>query len=297
MTNCKILFVDDDIIILNSVTRLMRKLSDIEIITSTSATQAFSILKNDTIDIVVSDFLMPEINGVDFLIHAKQEYPLLITLLLTGQATIPDVQKAINEAELFSFIVKPWNSDEFLEQIQKACQEAKRKKLQNLASQAFNEYQKSINIENEDIYVALAEWDEIYGPKPIGMYPEITHITKEDFVSQTFMIFVSIYGTQWLGQRSTVNLPLKYLNIDGRIYFDYVVSNEVRGGKKPIMLVILKKNIHPLIEKLFDTLVEPYITNLVNNWDKQNPDDISRSLFDLYTSIVTNIKIAFPLSI
>ena len=290
----KILFIDDEIAILKAITRLLRKVPDVDVITTTSMEKAFSLLETQAIDILVSDFLMPEINGVDFLIRAKHQYPSLICLLLTGHATVPDVQKAINEAELFSFIIKPWNDEEFLIQIQKACQEAKRQKLFSLVSQTSNEFKPVVSTDNKTLYVALAEWDEIYGPKPIDMYPEITHITKEEFASQTFMTFVSIYGTQWMGQRSAVNLPLKYLDVDGRVYFDYVESNAVRGGRMPIMLVILKKNIYPLEEKLLDLIVEPFITNLVENWYKRSSEEISNSLFTLQRSLVANMETAFP---
>ena len=164
----------------------------------------------------------------------------------------------------------------------------------SLVSQTSNEYKPVVSTDNKTLYVALAERDEIYGQKPIDMYPEIIHITKEEFASQTFMTFVSIYGTQWMGQRSAVNLPLKYLDVDGRVYFDYVESNAVRGGRMPIMLVILKKNIYPLEEKLLDIIVEPFITNLVENWYKRSSEEISNSLFTLQRSLVANMETAFP---
>ena len=113
-----ILCVDDESIILNSLDeQLSRNLkNNFEIEVAESAEEALEVfeelMKDVDIPIVISDYIMPGMKGDEFLkrIHALQ--PKTITILLTGQASIEGVSNAINHANLYRFIAKPWDQDD-----------------------------------------------------------------------------------------------------------------------------------------------------------------------------------------
>jgi FixJ family two-component response regulator len=104
--NEKILFVDDDRSILAANRRLLR--GHYEVITAHSGKQGIvEIKKNGPIAVIVSDFRMPEMDGVQFLSTARQITPDTVRILLTGQADMQATIDAINEGNIFRFLKKP----------------------------------------------------------------------------------------------------------------------------------------------------------------------------------------------
>lgn len=67
--------------------------------------------------VVISDWLMPGIKGDELLIQVHQKYPKIIKVMLTGQADAAAVQRAVQEADLYCCLYKPWKSKELIETI------------------------------------------------------------------------------------------------------------------------------------------------------------------------------------
>lgn len=67
--------------------------------------------------VVVSDWLMPGIKGDELLIKVHQKYPKIIKVMLTGQADTAAVQRAVEEADLYCCLYKPWQSKDLIETI------------------------------------------------------------------------------------------------------------------------------------------------------------------------------------
>lgn len=107
----KILLVDDESNILRAIARLLK---DYETTAVTSAEEALFIAKEVTFDLVISDFRMPGMDGLKFLIKFMQLQPDAIRMILTGYADLESAQKAINEAGVYRFINKPWNNIEII---------------------------------------------------------------------------------------------------------------------------------------------------------------------------------------
>jgi DNA-binding NtrC family response regulator len=74
--------------------------------------EALDILKEHEVDVVVSDHLMPSMDGLTFLKLVKNLYPHVIRIILTGHADLQMAIEAINEGEVFRFLTKPWNDIE-----------------------------------------------------------------------------------------------------------------------------------------------------------------------------------------
>ncbi len=105
----KILLVDDEPNVLRAISRLLR---DYDITALTSAEEALVITKHVKFDLVISDYRMPGMNGVQFLIKLMAIQPETIRMILTGYADLESAQTAINEAGIYRFINKPWNNVE-----------------------------------------------------------------------------------------------------------------------------------------------------------------------------------------
>ena len=120
--NEKILFVDDDISILSACKRLLS--SQYEVITVESGKQGIIALKeNGPIAVVVSDFRMPQMNGVQFLSSARQISPDTVRILLTGQADIQATIGAVNEGNIFRFLTKPCENPKLIKALNSAIEQ------------------------------------------------------------------------------------------------------------------------------------------------------------------------------
>lgn len=70
--------------------------------------------EEDRLVVVVSDWLMPGIKGDELLIRIHQKYPNMVKVMLTGQADAAAVKRAVNEADLYCCLYKPWNREELI---------------------------------------------------------------------------------------------------------------------------------------------------------------------------------------
>ena len=109
-----IVIVDDEDIVLTSLNSLLSLETDYEIKTFISANEALEYIKNGSVDLVVSDYLMPEMDGISFLSQVKILRPEAPRIILTGYADKENAIKAINDVGLFQYIEKPWNNDDIL---------------------------------------------------------------------------------------------------------------------------------------------------------------------------------------
>ena len=77
-----------------------------------SAQEALEILKNNHVDLIMSDQRMPDTTGVELLAEVEEKYPHLGKILLTGYSDLPAVVDAINKGSVDKYLSKPWNDTE-----------------------------------------------------------------------------------------------------------------------------------------------------------------------------------------
>jgi sigma-B regulation protein RsbU (phosphoserine phosphatase) len=106
-----VLVVDDDEIVLASLKSLLTLDTEYEVFTFQSPVEALEVARDLPVDVVISDFLMPDLNGLEFLARLKRIYPDVPRILLTGYADKGSAIEAINEIGLFQYIEKPWDND------------------------------------------------------------------------------------------------------------------------------------------------------------------------------------------
>lgn len=118
----KLLFVDDDQKVTQGIKRNLDDL-DYEIFTAQSGDEALEILSREPISVVVSDEKMPGMTGAEFLSKVKDIYPDTVRIILTGQASLEATVKAINEGEVYRFLLKPCNATELIFTIRQALKQ------------------------------------------------------------------------------------------------------------------------------------------------------------------------------
>ncbi len=110
----KIVVVDDEKIVTSAFKTLLKVEGFSDAAFFNNPLDAVEYLKTNAPDLVVSDFLMPEMNGLEFLTEVKKLYPEVSMILLTGYADKENAIRAINEVGLYKYIEKPWDNDDLL---------------------------------------------------------------------------------------------------------------------------------------------------------------------------------------
>jgi len=110
-----VLIVDDEEMVTMSLSTLFMLETEYNILTSNSPSEALEEIKDEEVDLVISDYLMPgEMNGVEFLLELKKLQPEAIRILLTAYADKENAIRAINEVGLYQYVEKPWDNDALL---------------------------------------------------------------------------------------------------------------------------------------------------------------------------------------
>jgi DNA-binding NtrC family response regulator len=119
-----ILCVDDEVVVLESLEiELRRAFADAYLYEfAESANEALEIideLVEDKVNIlaIVSDWLMPGMKGDELLVKIHLKYPQIITIMLTGQADEEAIKRAKQQANLYTYLHKPWQTDELIKAI------------------------------------------------------------------------------------------------------------------------------------------------------------------------------------
>mgnify|MGYP001130177048 CR=1 FL=1 len=118
----RILCVDDETNVLKSLRRLFLD-ENYEVLTAETGPEGIEILKNTaTVQLVISDYRMPGMNGVDFLRQVYEQWPDTIRIVLSGYADTAVVVEAVNDGHIYKFIPKPWNDNDLKATISNALE-------------------------------------------------------------------------------------------------------------------------------------------------------------------------------
>lgn len=160
MTTRAIVCVDDELIVLDSLKeQLKRRFGDnyyIEV--AESAEEALLVieeLQKDGIEIplIISDQIMPRIQGDELLIQIHAQYPKMLKILLTGQASTEAVVNAVNGANLYRYVTKPWDEADLCLTVTEALRsylQEQQLAQKNEALQKINEKLEQLNASLED---------------------------------------------------------------------------------------------------------------------------------------------------
>lgn len=113
-----VLFVDDEENILNSIKRAVltedfttAEGEEFTALFARNGMEALNIMKNQEISVLVTDMMMPEMDGLTLLKKVKLLYPMTTRVILSGHTQLSHVLAAINQGDIFRFITKPWSME------------------------------------------------------------------------------------------------------------------------------------------------------------------------------------------
>ncbi len=107
-----IVLVDDEDMVVTSIKSFLTLETDYEVVGFTTPAEALSYIESHRVDVVVSDYLMPDMDGISLLAKVKDIQPEATRILLTGYADKENAIKAINDVGLYQYIEKPWENDD-----------------------------------------------------------------------------------------------------------------------------------------------------------------------------------------
>nr|WP_297401166.1 ATPase, T2SS/T4P/T4SS family [uncultured Marinobacter sp.] len=107
----KLLLVDDEPNILASLRRVFQR-ENYELLFARSGEEALKILEKQPAELIMTDFMMPGMNGSDLLREVRERWPHTIRIMLTGHANTDAVMGSIKDGAVYRFILKPWNDDD-----------------------------------------------------------------------------------------------------------------------------------------------------------------------------------------
>lgn len=119
--NINILLIDDDQKIINALKRILNK-NEYILFSAAESEQALSIINNYKIDIIICDYSMPTMSGIEILKYSKTVLPDAIRILITGYSDLNVTISFINEIGIYYYIKKPWVNQEVISAVEKAAQ-------------------------------------------------------------------------------------------------------------------------------------------------------------------------------
>jgi DNA-binding NtrC family response regulator len=111
----RIMVVDDEDYILKALSRTLGLHEHWEVETYTDAREALRRARTTVFDAVITDYRMPDMDGIELLQALREIQPDTIRILLTGVIDIETLMSAINQASAFRFVPKPWEDDQLLD--------------------------------------------------------------------------------------------------------------------------------------------------------------------------------------
>jgi two-component system probable response regulator PhcQ len=119
----RVLMLDDEINVLHALQRSLRQClfaTELRVEIFSCARKALARAEVTDFDIVIADYQMPVMNGVEFLQRFRTLQPQAIRLVLSASTEFETVMRAVNDAEVFRYLAKPWNLADLQDGIRQA---------------------------------------------------------------------------------------------------------------------------------------------------------------------------------
>jgi len=195
-----VLFVDDELPILNAIERIYHERDDVRILFAESGSAALKTMQTEDVWVVVSDYLMPGMRGIDFLAKVKMQYPQTVRIMMTAHADFSIAVDAINKIEAFRFVTKPWDNKELMDTVDDGL--------------THYELVKSLSTNNENVYLSLAQTIELKDPYTKGHCDRVARyalsLAQKAGISDNVMIDIK-HGS-WLHDCGKIGVPEIVLN-------------------------------------------------------------------------------------
>lgn len=153
----KILCVDDEKNVLKALRRLFMD-DDYDVNIAESGEKGLEIMETESdTQVVISDYRMPGMNGVDFLKQVRERWPDTIRIVLSGYADTASVVAAINEGHIYKFVPKPWDDEELRSTISSAIETYSLQKANRVLASKLQDSNAELQFINERLEQIVEE--------------------------------------------------------------------------------------------------------------------------------------------
>ncbi len=237
-----ILFVDDEQNVLNSLVRLFRG-EGFRMLTADRGAAGLELVKNNRVSVVISDHMMPGMDGVKFLSLVKDVSPDTVRCLLTAYADLKSSMAAINEGEVYRYIMKPWDQDDLKHIVREAVQryrqatdnrmlnQAAMRQNAELTDMVFRDVLKEDREGNDSKTILVADDSIFFRTKLSDILAEAGHMVR--FASDGKEVISNL--TLNAGSIDLVILDLQMPEIDGFAVLQWMNDNGL-SGKPPVLV-------------------------------------------------------------
>lgn len=280
-----ILYVDDEESNLNIFKNTFRR--EYNVLVANTAMRGLEILKDEHVDLILTDQRMPEMDGVEFLKQTLKRYPNLNRILITAYSDFFAIKKAINEAQIFQYLQKPWTEDNLRQIIEQALDVYRIKQENEKLAEEITQK----NVELEKINTELLEFErlkmsflatishEIRTPLnglrvPIELIKEEIQTKHSDQLQVLFYILensvdrleqfvLSAERITWLKAKK-YNLKIEETNIYGIVSQSILTFKNKTSEKQIVIKNLLDKDLNIQVDKeLFKICINVLIGNAV----------------------------------
>ena len=140
----KVLVVDDEPMVTRTLQGVLRMDGSLECTAVNRPLEGLELLQNDRFDVIMSDFIMPEMDGLEFLSRARELQPEASRILLTGYADKESAIRSINDIALYQYIEKPWHNQQLLLLLRNAAERTRLLRRLNNGDDADRELRQQI---------------------------------------------------------------------------------------------------------------------------------------------------------
>jgi len=118
----RLLILDDEPNVINALQRVLKRHlpKSVQVEIFDDPVDALQRAKDVAFDVILSDYRMPQMDGITFLQLVMQTQPHAVRMILSASTEVDAIMKAINDVEAFRYLTKPWHEAELVEQIQLA---------------------------------------------------------------------------------------------------------------------------------------------------------------------------------
>jgi DNA-binding NtrC family response regulator len=135
----RLLLVDDEANVLAALQRALRLHfgSALRIDAYSDPTQALKVAATRTWDVVICDYRMPHLNGLEFLRRLRQRQTGIVCMMLSASSDLQTVLQAVNDVGVFRYLVKPWQTEQLVAHVGAALRYAHEMRTQRALADAM----------------------------------------------------------------------------------------------------------------------------------------------------------------
>ena len=189
MHSARLLFVDDDPMVLEGILRTMR--GRYAVSSATGAEEGLSLIKSaEPFAVVVSDLRMPRMDGITFLSEVRRLRPHTIRILLTGEADLAAAEAAVNDGQVFRFLRKPCALDVLRSSVQAGVEQhnlaaAERDLLEQTLQGTIKALAEVLALTSPTVFTRAVRVRDIVGPFASRLsIPDVWHVQVAAVLSQ-----------------------------------------------------------------------------------------------------------------